>query len=56
MHAHLEIALVGVENGGGVLVEGALQLHGRVVNGRLEIAVLRIHHQPHASLHPTPQL
>ncbi len=49
--AHLEVALVGVQNDHFVLVEAALQLNSSMVNGRLEVTVFSIHHQTHPPLH-----
>lgn len=47
---HLQVALVGVENDGLVPVEDPLHLQGQSANGRLEVGLLGVHHQPHAVL------
>ena len=49
-HTHPQVALVRVENDRDLVIELALQLHHRVVDGRLEIAVLSVHHQAHIFL------
>ena len=46
-----EVALVRVVYERLVLVELALDLHARVINGWLEVAVLRINHHSHIALH-----
>ena len=51
--AYLQVALVCVEHGGLVPVICALKLHRRMVDGRLKVAVLGIHHQPHVGLFAT---
>ena len=50
MHAHHQVALVGVVDDGRIVVELALQLERGVVDGGLEVAVLRVYHQPHVAL------
>ena len=44
------VALNGVEDRRPVGIEDPLQLQDRVVYGGLEVAVLRIYHQPHICL------
>ena len=48
-----EVALVGVVDDGLMPVELALDFHTRVVDGGLEVAVLRVNHHPHIALHDT---
>lgn len=50
MQPHLEVTLVGVENDGLLPVEPPLHLQGQATNGRLEVRLLGIHHQPDAVL------
>ena len=50
---HPQVALISVKNRWGLSVEGALELHDRVVNSGLEVRMLRIHHQPHIVLRAT---
>lgn len=48
--AHLEVALVGVEDEWLLHIELALHFQCQAANGRLEVGLLSIHHQPHAHL------
>lgn len=50
MRVH-EVTLVGVVDGGVLLVVPPLQLHRSVVDGWLEVAVLSVDHHPHIGLH-----
>lgn len=51
-----EVALVGVVDCGVLLVVPPLQLHCRMVDGWLEVAVLGVNHHPHIGLHATKAL
>lgn len=48
--AHPEVALERVEDERPLHVEPALRLQRQAADGRLEVSLLRIHHQPHAHL------
>ena len=48
---HLEVTLVGVEDDWLFFVEYPLHLQGQSTNGRLEVRLLGVHHQPHPVLH-----
>ena len=48
---HLGVALDGVEHCRSVDVEDTLKLKDCMINGRLEVAVLRVDHQPYICLH-----
>ena len=48
---HLQVALVGVEDDGHLLVKSPLHLQGQSADGRLEIGLLGIHHESHSILY-----
>ena len=48
---HLQVALVGVEDDGHLLVKSLLHLQGQSADGRLEIGLLGIHHESHSILY-----
>lgn len=48
---HFKVALVGVEDVRFFSVEDPLHLQGQSADGRLEIRLFCVHHQPHAVLH-----
>ena len=50
--ADLEVALVGVHDDRPVLVVGLLQRDGDGVDGRLHVAMLCVHQDPHVALQP----
>ncbi len=49
--AHFEVALIGVENDSFVSVEDSLHFHSESADGRLEIRLFGVHHQPNAIFH-----
>ena len=51
MGAYRGVALDGVEDCGFVNIEDTLELQSRMIDGRLEVAVLRIDHEPYVCLH-----